>query len=49
MMGLFVVGCVGIVDNVVGVEVIIDGMLVIVDWLYLVDFFVMFGIWLNIL
>jgi hypothetical protein len=48
MSGPLASGPAGLVDDVVGVEVTIDGMLVIADRLHLVDFPVALGIRLNI-
>ncbi|BBX99069.1 ESX secretion-associated protein EspG [Mycobacterium lacus] len=48
MSGPLATGRAGLVDDVVGVEVTIDGMLVIADRLHLVDFPVTLGIRLNI-
>jgi hypothetical protein len=48
MSGPLATGPAGLVDDVVGVEVTIDGMLVIADRLHLVDFPAALGIRLNI-
>src|SRR3954451_772199 len=48
MSGPLATGRAGLVDDVVGVEVTIDGMLVIADRLHLVDFPVTLGIRQNI-
>lgn len=48
MSGPLAVGRAGLVDDVVGVEVTIDGMLVIADQLHLVDFPITLGIRPNI-